>query len=237
MSLFKDKKFEELDWLSQITETIESDINNMLSEMPDEVDVPLQNLMDVLRQSSDPKIGRDSLLKDTLRNLCREKQINLSYEDEAKIFSCYVFKTVDDPILDIENGTLSGKITLLKKVFAFDEDFLQKNMGKEGIGQLYWLKVSRSPSRAREIARLLNVDVSKEVLSSSRKLGRFIAIEVGNILRNNQWRIRNTELADKMCNWIVKYVESGCRASYSNFCRLKVMTHSGGPIYSIEEEI
>ena len=57
-----------------------------------------------------------------------------------------------------------------------------------------------------------------------------------NIFKNNEWRIRDTSLANKMCTWIKLYAEDGNLAAFNNFCKLKVMTHNGGPIYSIEEQ-
>lgn len=236
MSLFQDKKFEELDWLSQITETIDSSINNALSAMPEEITLTYQEVFEGWSSSFHGRnINTEKFLRTILYNVCREKNINLSYEENDKIYGCYVFKVADNTVLNFENQTLTGQISLVKKVYAFEDEFLQKNMGK-GAEQLYWTKISRSPGRAREIAKLLDLNVSPEILKSSRKLGSFISNTMRRILMNNEWRIRSTDLADKACLWIIAYIEDGCRASYSNFCRLKVMTHSGGPIYSIEEE-
>ena len=236
MSLFQDKKFEDLDWLSQITETIDSGINNVLSAMPEEIILTYE---DVFNATCDYGWTRnwhvEKFIKQKLYNVCREKNINLSYEEDQKIYDCYAFEVADNTVMDIESQTLTGQVSIVKRVYTFEDDFLQKSMGK-GAEQLYWTKISRSPGRAREIAKLLDVNVQPEILRSNRKLGSFISNTMRRILTNNEWRIRSTDLADKACQWIMAYIENGCKASYSNFCRLKVMTHSGGPIYSIQEE-
>lgn len=237
MSLFQDKKFEELDWLSQITETIESDINTILAAMPDEIQLTYEDVAEIFTDGycSTRRLTADKFLKNILRRTCTAKDINLPYEDENNIVSCFSFEVADNTIFNVEDQTLTGAISLVKHKFTFDEEFLQKGMGKDA-EFLYWTKISRSPSRAREIARLLDVNVSQEILRSNRRLGSFITNTMRRILATNEWRIRSTDLANKACNWIQRYIEDNCKASYSNFCRLKVMTHSGGPIYSIEEE-
>jgi len=236
MSLFQDKKFEDLDWLSQITETIDSGINNVLSAMPEEIILTYEDVFNATCDSGWTRNWHvEKFIKQKLYNVCREKNINLSYEEDQKIYDCYAFEVADNTVMDIESQTLTGQVSIVKRVYTFEDDFLQKSMGK-GAEQLYWTKISRSPGRAREIAKLLDVNVQPEILRSNRKLGSFISNTMRRILTNNEWRIRSTDLADKACQWIMAYIENGCKASYSNFCRLKVMTHSGGPIYSIQEE-
>ena len=39
MGVFDDKKFDELDWLSKSTETIEARITHLMAKFPDEIDI------------------------------------------------------------------------------------------------------------------------------------------------------------------------------------------------------
>ncbi len=56
-----------------------------------------------------------------------------------------------------------------------------------------------------------------------------------SLFKTNEWKIKDTELANKVGFWIKDYIVDGNLAAYSNFCRLKVMTHKDQPIYSMEE--
>jgi hypothetical protein len=71
---------------------------------------------------------------------------------------------------------------------------------------------------------------------SSRKKMFAIFQRMRSIFQNNEWRIRDTELANKACTWIHSYITDGNLAAFTNFCKLKVMTHNNMPIYSVEEE-
>ena len=90
-------------------------------------------------------------------------------------------------------------------------------------------------SRANDIMELLGGCEEGLRSRSDRRKKSVIHKRVGEIFKDNLWNIRDTELATKVGSWIRCYIENGNLAAYSNFCRLKVMTHKGQPIYSMEE--
>ena len=55
-------------------------------------------------------------------------------------------------------------------------------------------------------------------------------------MSKNEWNIRDIGLSNRIAKWIKLYLCDGNLAAYTNFCKLKVMTHDDDPIYSIDEE-
>jgi hypothetical protein len=92
-----------------------------------------------------------------------------------------------------------------------------------------------SVSRANEILELLGNSDAGLRSRSPRKKKESLYYRLKNLFETNEWNIKDTELANKIGVWIVSYILNGDLSALSNFCRLKVMTHKGQPIYSMEE--
>src|SRR5687768_10811530 len=90
-------------------------------------------------------------------------------------------------------------------------------------------------SRMNEILELLGnrKDYLKTKSTSSKIHGMISGFM--DIIKNDEWKIRNTDLALNAAKWIAKYCNSGDPGALMQFTRLKCMTHKGQPIYSMED--
>jgi len=237
MSVFGDKKFEQLDWMVQITETIESDLNTLLANLPDRVELKYEDLVSFV--GGYRGLSADSIVRDLIRK--QNKVRAYSWEEDNKISSCFQFETIGDVELDIQNKTLKGEIFLVKVVPTLTDEELLPLMGTRGIDRLrnVYAHVNKPEGRTR-INEILDILGESEKLlsnkSASNKLNGMRS-RLSDIFRKNEWRIRDMELADKICGWIQDYIITGNLASLTNFCKVKVMTHNNMPIYSVKEEV
>ena len=71
--------------------------------------------------------------------------------------------------------------------------------------------------------------------SARKKLHR-VKGRLEEIFRTNEWRVRDMNLANNVGYWIKAYIMNGTISDLVNLTKLKVMTHSNMPIYSIKEE-
>lgn len=235
MGVFDDKKFEQLDWMSQITEGIESELNGLLARLPDRIELDFDSIISFMDSSNTPRLSTDSVVRKIIRSFYDS---NLSWEDERTIRSCFEFEASDDLLIDFENKILRGSVTLVKTTTTLADEHLQNTMGSDGIQKLSRISWNDPGcfSRANEVMELLG-GLEKETRNrSARRKFQAIRSRLSNIFKNNEWRIRDTELANKIGIWIGQYIQSGNLAAFSNFCKIKVLTHQGGPIYSIEEQ-
>ena len=69
---------------------------------------------------------------------------------------------------------------------------------------------------------------------SSRTKRRGLMVRLREIMSKNEWNLRDVELANQVGLWIIDYIQDGNVAAFRDLCRLKVMTHKGLPIYSME---
>jgi hypothetical protein len=136
----------------------------------------------------------------------------------------------------VTNEISNGKIFLVKAKAILEEDDLKSLMIRSSLDHLVSLRSNEGDAtRYKDIFEVLG-DSEDGIRSRSFRNKRAILYKrIKNILEKNEWNIKSQDVAEKMTKWIVDYIANGNLAAYSNFCRLKVMTHLGQPIYSIQE--
>ena len=236
MGVFDDKKFADLDWMTQITETIESELNVILAKLPDRVEIDKKSLEDYIYDGYGMCFNTRTVIRTFLAPLRTEYK--MSWEDEQRLVGCFKLEASSDLIIDYEIDTFEGELALVKVVHQFEDSELQKTLGQKGIESLRRLELSDACiPRMNEIMEVLggcekdlkNRSARKKLAATSRRLRQ--------IFEENEWRIRDSALADKVSFWIKDYIVKGNLAALTNFCKLKVMTHNNMPIYSVEEEV
>lgn len=235
MGVFDDKKFEELDWISQATEPIDSELNNVLATIPDEIIVDFNTYKKMVNDNSYTLDIRIDTILDWAISTYVGKYI--SWDQKNILKPCFeLTMNGDDVYLDFEKQVITGEIKLTKIVSTMDEKVLEGILGKEGIDALNHLHFSGPAlTRANEIMELLTKCEDGLKTRSDRKKIKAIKNRLIALFKANEWKIKDTELANKVGYWIRDYIRDGNLAAFSNFCRLKVMTHKEQPIYSMEE--
>lgn len=236
MGVFDDKKFEGLDWISQATEPIDSVMNDILGTLPDEVNIDFNLYVRAVCQT----YGLDLDLSRFIQFIIKEYVPNaeLSYSQHKAIVDCFKLDmTGEEVILDFENKAIvGGEIKLIKLNATMDEKVLESMLGKEGIDAVTNCFISQSGlSRANEVMEILGKCQEGLGTRSERKKRIVMKKRLDQLFKTNEWKIKDTELANKIGFWIRDYIKDGDIGAFSNFCRLKVMTHKDQPIYSMEE--
>lgn len=239
MGVFDDKKFEGFDWLSQATEPIESKLNEILGIMPDRVEIPYDLLCRIVNDGYfSNSIPKTKVIQVIAAEVSKNEEYHtLGYKESEMLTSCFSFEVEENTIIDFESKILAGKIYLVKNRNTFEDKDLEKIMGEVGFQAVSSMAIYDAPrmSRANEIMDLLGKCESGLKTRSGRNKQRMIKQRMNDIYKNNEWKLKDLELANKVGQWIRDYVVDGNLAAFSNFCRLKVMTHKGAPIYSMEE--
>lgn len=228
---FKDAKYKELDWISQAIEPWDYSLIEVVAQMPDRVEVSPSKL---LKLNNDYRYG--SLSIDRFLLEIDQRLAKYATADYKRLFK---FEMAPDTTLDLRTKELSNPIYIVKIKPTLD-DLDIKEIALTRIRDLYWsvkLYINsdyNALTRANEIMDLLGITTRSK---SGNKKRRLIIEALHNIMSEDKWRIRSIELIDKMIGWIYDYINNGEIACLVNFTKLKIMTHSGQPIYSIKEEV
>lgn len=234
MGVFDDKKFEELDWISQATEPMDSKLNEILGAMPEEVIIDFAMYKRIVGESHSMDLTVDRCISFFANSHLKDQY--LTWEQRDVLRPCFEFQMEGEVDLDFEKQVITGEIKFVRIQSTMDEKVLEGMLGRDGI-QVVSRMYFNGPgiSRANEIMELLGGCEAGMRTRSERRKRHMIQTRLTKLFKNNEWKIKDTELANKVGNWIASYIVDGNLAALSNFCRLKVMTHKDQPIYSMEE--
>lgn len=234
MGVFDDKKFEELDWISQATEPMDSKLNDVLGALPEEIIIDFDMFKRIIGDSHSMDLDVNSVLSFAIREHCPNNY--LTWQQESAIIPCFELQMDSGIDLDFEKETITGMLKFVKIQGTMDEKVLENMLGREGIDAVSSMFFSKDGlSRANEIMELLGNCQKGLKTRSERNKRAIIKTRLISLFKNNEWKIKDTELANKVGFWIKDYIVEGNLAAFSNFCRLKVMTHKDQPIYSMAE--
>lgn len=237
MGVFDDKKFEELDWISQATEPIDSELNEVLGALPDELIIDFNTYLAIVGDNHNLDLSTDRIISYLINKYCSGRYVTWR---EKNIISPLFNIEMSEPHLEInfETRTISGEIKFTKTASTLDEKVLESILGREGIDALssiYVDDMNNGMSRANEVMEILGGCEAGIRTRSFRRKVSSVRSRLIALFKNNEWKIKDTELANKVGRWAASYIRDGNLAAWSNFCRLKVMTHKDQPIYSMEE--
>ncbi len=238
MGVFDDKKFEELDWISQTTEPIDSELNEILEKLPNELNITFDKYVKIIKKGYGLDIGLNSILAFLMEENSVEYH-QLGRQKFEELMKCFKFESTGlDLQLNFETKSIDGgTIKFVKIATTLDEKVLENILGREGVSAVSgmgWIPPS-GLSRTNEIMELLGGCEVGLKTRAFRKKKQELVNRLITLFKNNEWNIKDTTLADKVGYWIADYIKEGNLAALSNFCRLKVMTHKGQAIYSMEE--
>jgi hypothetical protein len=232
-SIFKDPKYEEMDWIGRIAEPIESSKNKLLAQLPDEIVVDITQHKYV--SSPHSRLSIESILNKLLLTE------HLSLRNWSEICKCFKFEVSPNSKIDFRQNPpiVTGTVTLVKSKKAFEEQELVKTFGEGGVAEIRstrWSYGDGSHSRMNEVAEILECPPETYKTKSAYRKLNFISRQYAELLKTNKWRIKDESLATSIGRWIAEYIERGSLHAFTNLCKIKVMTYSENPIYSIEEE-
>jgi hypothetical protein len=237
MGVFDDKRYEELDWISKAVEPIETPLQELLASLPGEFIIDFDLFLKMVGQSSSLSLSLSRVMHHLVNN--SESAHRVDYDDAQRLQECFAIELDEHTYVDFESGIITGEIRLVKVKDSFEEKELQAAMGSKGLANMnsdLW-HPNTTCGRLNEIVDMIGKCDAAFKTRSKRKKAHLIYRRMKTILTEGEWNIKSTELADKLCGWIGGYARSGNLACLTNFCKLKVMTHKGLPIYSMEEEV
>jgi len=233
MSIFDDKVFNELDFMSQAVEPYEFPPNAILASMEDQYEVPVE-LMLTRASGSDisPWIRDDKLMRliGTTAGLTDEQQNILQ--------QCYtIILDESQCVLDLEND-IYPRITVNKKYDQFSHADMLQHIYVACDNIFSTIQQDDNFSRINEVLDILDANPKKISSRSWRKKRTELGMRWHSIINDDEWKLRDARMMCRVADWIKRYINDGNLAAIKNLSLLKVLTHKEQVIYSmVEEEI
>lgn len=233
IDLFKDSEYEGFDWLNRAIEPTLFSLADKFTEIPSKIELSIPEAIAMANGHHwNPEITAQSVIFD-------RAGINIDINDMSFLKE---FLGIDlgekELIVDLRDIPADKIIVAYKIVDTLSEDVQRRLALKKisGIFNNYRYARNVDIGRLNEIMDILGCEDNRRSRSSGTKLNSIYTC-YENIILEDKWRIRNLDLAISVAKWIMHYATDGNIASFQNFVKLKCMTHSENPIYSIQETI
>lgn len=240
MGTLRDEVYENLDYLSQLTEVVIGPQNEVLERVPDRIEVNFDQLKALKERFWGTNIGFELSASRVLSSV-------LSQEDRSfinDIKSHFEFEVSDDFEFDLANQRMTGTVALVKTVQQLEEKKLLEIAIQKSLQQLSQHKWPAKRLREK-IATILNTFEANRGTEWAKKLeGRAgwagqneIKAVLSSTILENKWRIRNAAIVLKIGEWINSYLSDSGESSTGlvNLLKLKIMVDKDLPIYSVDE--
>jgi hypothetical protein len=239
MGTLRDEAYENLDYLSQLTEVVIGPQNLVLGRAPDRWDLTIEDII----KFRGTGWGRETLEIDVYRLL-----VNIlpkeDWNDASDIKQYFKFEISNDFELDLANKKMTGTIALVKIVQQLEEKKLLEIAIEKSIRVLSHHKWPTKrlrekvetvlnmfePGHGSEWAKKLNGQVSWSAHSELKNT-------ISSVILENKWRIRDTTVIIKIGEWVNSYLEDKTDTSTGlvNLLKLKIMLDKDLPVYSVDE--
>lgn len=255
-SMSRDKVNEDAVWLIEAIEPYTSSwLDGMLAKMPDELELTGPVLMDYIRKLLAKKneifaCNIDfSDIVDHLMNIygynfsatsCSPKDVLYVYTDILGTVLNLVI--VGDPILNVTRNFIEGgSVRIIKNMNSEYQSAIKRNMriltkllplSKRDLETL----INRDKLVYRRLSKLFSLLYDQQQLKNMplEDYYQSIVVQLNKILANDEWKIRDLDLAKNFIDWVFRYINSDDADALNNILRLKSLSSRGLPIYSID---
>jgi hypothetical protein len=235
--MFVDKFYEELDDISKMIEPFNYEVNDALEKVPDRIDVTR-----FITCSSD--YGRTNEIRSLLHRAISEDGIVPNVTDltsRSEVIRLFKFEFEYDSSIDGSitingaNDVISGgKIFLVKRQSVIDDQSLELMVRDKFLQETRHGNRNICQSRVSEVCGIYGANTGS-IRSPSKKYS-ILTNHIYNMIKDKKLNIKDVNLSQKLGKWISMYIRDGNLGALQNLTKVKIMTHSGRAIYSIEEK-
>ena len=232
-TLFQDKTYDSLDFLSKAIEPFEHPFDDILNSLPKEIRLVDKDFRDLI-VGQGPYVGSSVYRRDVFKRAVKNELV-AEYADYIQSF--YDTVLLPDSWIDIEHATSNGGILLTRNSKVITEEEVKQialEKMQDDLGSITYcnFKNLETKSRLYEIIESLDVDTtgSKNAVRKYYALKRHILTHIFD-----KWKLRSLDGVLKLGGWISDYIVKGNYSSYVNITHFKVMTHAGHAIYDLQE--
>jgi len=250
MKLYRDKVWEEMDWLTKAVEPYVFTPFKLFGNILPRHQIT-EEMIENIVVNGDLTIDQDSLLMQYVTTY------NKDFFNGQKTLEDHVyaylknkmhgvwepfrgisisFDITDGAYYDITSQKLNGEVYINVNFNPPNDDVI-----KEYVPQFvsHYLSseidyIDKIPyKRLLEINSILGVKKTEKT-KSYKKLKAHMRSRIREIFENDEWKIRNLDLIMFFTAWLRDYLATGNQKALINISTLKFMTHNGNPIYSME---
>lgn len=240
MGSLRDEVYENLDYLSQLTEIVIGPQNVVLGKLPDRLELSLNDVLKFKCGTWRGKYGFEL----SGYNILTANLPSDDWQHINDIKKYFKFEISPDLEIDFNNNKMTGTLALVKVEQQIDEKKLLEMAvykAQQHVSYYNWpVKRLRDkiatvlntfePGRGTEWAQKLSGKTQWSGATAIRDTISYIILE-------NKWRIRDASVIEKIGKWVNSYLEDETDTSTGlvNLLKLRMMLNKDLPVYSLGE--
>lgn len=241
MGTFKDEAYEKLDYLSQLTEIVIAPQDEFLSQVPERIEITLE---DFQRGTKDSWSFSNGVIQVSKSSILERLNPGTEYPLIRDVLDNFEFEASEDLMVDLENNSITGSVFLVKKANQIDEKKLLTLAVNNALNKLQafgWPK-SKLQERCITVLNTFEHNAGNEWARNTAdgRLNNQARHAIGEMLKKvileNVWRVRDVQVISKIGDWIDSYMkDQPDTMGLVNLIKLKIMLDKDLPVYSIDE--
>jgi hypothetical protein len=239
MGTLRDEVYERLDYLSQLTEVVLGPQNELLADIPDRIELSLDDIMQVKSPTWNLNHSLDVEILRVLRARVPEEKWHVL----TSIRDHFAFEVSPNFMLDLRNQVMVGTIALVKRKTQMDEKRMLELALESAERELLAANWPSKQLRTRVVTVMNTLEPNKGNEWAAKHEGRVawpaqraIYKLLRDVILENKWRVREASVIVRMGTWINSYLsDSDGGVGLVNLVKLKIMVDKDVPVYSIEE--
>lgn len=235
MSIFKDKIYESMDWLSQAIEPIQNHLNDFLIKIPDEFIVPNDVLLWSFKDNSTSYlINKNDILVKLFKEELNITIRTMPWHEREMIAKCFSLKLTSESLTINKDGVI-GEVRLVKNKNILDEE-----ESKSIMQQNSHLNVRYRNCKQEAIIQLGTLffeetNQFQEFEESSFKVKTAMIMRyVHDSVTNDYFKIRSVKAHSEFVSMIGDFLMEGSDVLLGKIYRVIMMAKNGQVIYNIE---
>jgi len=237
MSIFVDKKFDQMDWISQAVEPYETHVNGVLSALPDCIVVDPTSVK-IISRGIGLQINKENVLDSAIRLITNETKLrSLNWDERQLVYDCYEFDVVNGIEIDHRLDAPDFPVIKLNKMkFCFEEE-QSKRIIITILNDFYYNMERAKLPFVMDLARLFlsqsSIDTKVHQTSRGRyRISGLLALIFSEYVIPSS-RLRSELAAIDFTRLLTKYAQTGSESVLMEIMRIKMMIDNGQAIYVI----
>ena len=235
MDILKDEIYDNLDWLSQVTQPVMSSTLDRVDCFKDKTVLSYDEIVMLFIKSN----VWNASLSDAINHFDTTKDIS----NEPLDNKYFAFEASDNFQINLDTKEVTGELSLIKK-HNIDENKIIKNVVNDTndiLDDLRYLHYNGDAPKAvmkrlKTTIKLFSNNPQHWKSTSFKRLTTTLKRLLHKDVLCEKSKIKNLDLKIKYANWVCDYVENGNLSAHANIHKLKSMFDiSDNPIYSIVE--
>jgi len=242
MSVFQDKIYKQMDWLSQATEPYQLKIITALAELPEVVELSYKDIMMLVSKNYSSELNPHNVIS----KMFPEISARFNFDERVmfrNVTKCFNVGMSEGAYLDFEEGKLHGSVTIIKIKDHFTDMECRELIASECLDKLSLLDPTLAKAgRMKAVLEIIGIPVVADDFEPDQKESPYVirsilSKKMRTLILEDKIRFRTLQAANTFMDNVRGYVNEMKESSLANIMKVVIIARNNQPIYIGDEDV